>query len=177
MQEDTIRLIAPEPATERRIRSALGTGQPLPASLRRRLEHLVGIDLGAVRLHLGGEANWLTDLLAADAVTVGADIFFRDGAYQPQTERGLALLGHELGHVLAAATSAPRPAGHPGPQRGGIRVDRSAAVERFADQVAAQIVRGLPRPPSDAMARPLLAQDELVLHCRSGGGRPWHATG
>lgn len=127
------------------------------------LERLVGIDLAAVRLHTGAEASWLTGLVAAQAVTAGADIFFADGAYQPQTARGLSLLGHEIGHVLALATS-PAEVGPDRVARSGVRVRHNPACERFADEVAAQVLRGQPRPPSGVAARPLLAQDELVLH-------------
>jgi len=160
MSENTAAGTVTRFAIERRIRAALGSGQPLPSRLRASLERLVGIDLDAVRLHTGAEADWLTGLLSADAVTAGSDIFFRPGAYSPETEDGLALLGHELGHVLANATAG---AG----RSGGVRVDRSEGAELFADRVAAQVLRGEPRAPSGAVARPVSEEQELVLRCHA----------
>ncbi|MGY1455160.1 eCIS core domain-containing protein [Streptomyces sp. SS8] len=75
-------------------------GLPLDASVRRELEERLGHDLGRVRLHTDRDAAALTDLLGADAVAVGQDIFFREGAYHPGTADGMRLLAHELLHTV-----------------------------------------------------------------------------
>ncbi|MFP8963608.1 DUF4157 domain-containing protein [Streptomyces nanhaiensis] len=77
-----------------------GAGLPLDASVRRELEERLGHDLGRVRLHTDRDAAALTDLLGADAVAVGQDIFFREGAYRPGTADGMRLLAHELLHTV-----------------------------------------------------------------------------
>ncbi|MFD6286820.1 DUF4157 domain-containing protein [Streptomyces sp. NPDC060205] len=77
-----------------------GAGQPLDAGVRRELEEQLGHDLGRVRLHTGRDAGQLTELLGADAVAVGQDIFFREGAYRPGTADGRRLLAHELLHTV-----------------------------------------------------------------------------
>jgi Domain of unknown function (DUF4157) len=46
--------------------------------------------------------------LAASAVTVGNDIYFRSGSYAPHTSDGLGLIGHELVHVMQQAGAARR---------------------------------------------------------------------
>lgn len=50
-------------------------------------------------IHYGTQANEFTRIHKALALTIGSDIFFRDGAYRPETEEGRALLAHELTHV------------------------------------------------------------------------------
>ncbi|MFC9424402.1 DUF4157 domain-containing protein [Streptomyces sp. NPDC056987] len=77
-----------------------GAGQPLDVSVRRELEEQLGHDLGRVRLHTDRDASHLTSLLGADAVAVGQDIFFGEGAYRPGTADGQRLLAHELLHTI-----------------------------------------------------------------------------
>jgi hypothetical protein len=72
---------------------------PLPAALRARLELATGGDLGGVRVHDDSTAASMASHLRADACTVGRNIFFATGRFQPQTRPGLALLVHELTHV------------------------------------------------------------------------------
>ncbi|MFF4358125.1 DUF4157 domain-containing protein [Streptomyces sp. NPDC001604] len=77
-----------------------GAGQPLDPGLRRELEEQLGHDLSRVRLHTGRDAGQLTELLGADAVAVGQDILFREGAFRPGTDEGRRLLTHELQHTV-----------------------------------------------------------------------------
>ncbi|RZB20446.1 DUF4157 domain-containing protein [Streptomyces sp. F001] len=77
-----------------------GAGQPLDPGVRRELEERLGHDLGRVRLHTGRDAGQLTELLGADAVAVGQDIFFREGTFRPGTADGRRLLAHELLHTV-----------------------------------------------------------------------------
>lgn len=56
-------------------------------------------DISAARLHMGPEAHAIADSIGARAVTIGSDVHFAGGEYQPGTADGAALLGHELAHV------------------------------------------------------------------------------
>lgn len=56
-------------------------------------------DVGGARLHTGEQAHATANAIGARAVTVGRDIHFAAGEYQPDTPDGAALLGHELAHV------------------------------------------------------------------------------
>lgn len=96
---------------ERRIDAQRGGGAPLPDSLRAPLESHFGHDLAGVRLHTDAEAGDLAERLEARAFTIGSDIFFRGGDYQPDSTEGRKLLGHEITHVVqqgAAPQRAPR---------------------------------------------------------------------
>jgi hypothetical protein len=52
-----------------------------------------------VRVHTGAEAAGITRALGAQALTVGNNIFFGRGKYDPQSASGSRLLSHELAHV------------------------------------------------------------------------------
>jgi hypothetical protein len=53
--------------------------------------------LARTRIIEGGTPFWLRRCM--NAVVLGHRIYFRDGAYQPGTLRGIELLAHELTHV------------------------------------------------------------------------------
>lgn len=61
------------------------------------LEHKENINEATI--HTGAYADEFARSLHALAFTVGTDIYFRNGAYKPETEEGRALLAHELKHV------------------------------------------------------------------------------
>jgi hypothetical protein len=52
-----------------------------------------------VRIHTDVAAHRVAAALGADAVTLGREIFFRSGRFDPHSPRGLALVAHELTHV------------------------------------------------------------------------------
>jgi hypothetical protein len=64
----------------------------LPRALRSDLELTFGASFRDVRIHQSGPG--------AVACTLGADIFFAAGAYDPGSPAGRDVLGHELAHVL-----------------------------------------------------------------------------
>jgi len=107
---------APEASTdvEERINAARGGGESLPDAIRESFEPHFGRDLSDIRVHTGSEANALSQGLQARAFTTGSDIFFRAGDYQPHTEEGKRLLGHEMTHVV---------------QQGGAPISRAPAEE------------------------------------------------
>jgi hypothetical protein len=74
-------------------------GRPLAPTLRDALRPLIGPDIERARLHTGDAADALARSRRADAVTIGADMHFRAGAFAPDTPKGLGLLAHELTHV------------------------------------------------------------------------------
>lgn len=56
-------------------------------------------DLDEATIHIGMSADEYVRSFNALALTVGKDIYFRNGAYRPETEEGRQLLAHELTHV------------------------------------------------------------------------------
>ncbi|MDQ0746688.1 hypothetical protein QF034_000919 [Streptomyces africanus] len=116
-----------------------GAGQPLDAGVRRDLEEQLGHDLSRVRLHTGPEAGQLTELLGADAVAVGQDVFFREGAYRPGTTEGQRLLAHELLHTVQ------NPHGL-GALRAGRELGAVSLPQQAIEQEAESVAKDLARP-------------------------------
>ena len=82
------------------IQGQLSGGQPLEGSAKSRMGAAFGYDFSGVRVHTGARAAGLSDDLNARAFTVGSDIAFGPGEYQPGTKIGDALIAHELAHVV-----------------------------------------------------------------------------
>jgi hypothetical protein len=99
-QQAENKLAAVSNSMETRIDAARLNGKPMSASVRASLEPQFGIDLGDVRIHSDAESDKLSQQLEAKAFTTGRDIFFRDSAYQPDTDSGKQLIAHELTHVV-----------------------------------------------------------------------------
>ncbi len=88
------------------VRSHLGSGRSLDPGSRSRLESAFGEDFSGVRVHTDSRANNISSRLNARALTVGNDIAFAPGEYNPGTIDGDALLAHELAHVVQQSTAA-----------------------------------------------------------------------
>ena len=80
--------------------AAQSLGRPLGVIPRVILERsFPDLNLSQVRVHTDAPADAAAMELGADAFVLGPDLFFRSGTFNPLTERGLALLTHELVHV------------------------------------------------------------------------------
>jgi hypothetical protein len=79
---------------------AASSGTPLPASIRSDAESAFRADFSRVRVHTDGPATSAASRVQARAFTVDDHIYFGRGFYQPDTNEGRALVGHELTHVL-----------------------------------------------------------------------------
>lgn len=77
-----------------------GGGQPLPAPARNFYESRFGHDFSQVRVHTGARAERSAKELGARAYTVGRDVVFGAGEFEPATRGGGLLLAHELAHVV-----------------------------------------------------------------------------
>ncbi len=96
---------------ERSLHSATGGGQPLDDRVRAHMEQGFGADFHGVRVHSDAQSDALNRSISARAFTRGADVFFRQGEYQPGSSNSQRLLAHELTHVVqqgAAPTSVQR---------------------------------------------------------------------
>jgi len=112
------------------VQAQLTHGRPLDGPSASRMGSAFGADLGGVRVHSDARAAQIARNLGAQAFTVGSDIAFAPGRYQPGTVVGDALIAHELAHVLQQRnTSGDR----------GIQTGKPAsyrALEQDADQAA-----------------------------------------
>lgn len=81
--------------TDAVIRSRPGLGSGLPESARSRMEAAFGASLQHVRVHGDPAAGTINDAVAAQAFTVGNDIFLGRHV-APATPRGDHVLAHEI---------------------------------------------------------------------------------
>jgi hypothetical protein len=89
-----------EQSVERQIQTARGGGRPMDDHVRSSMEQGFGADFSGVRVHTGGQADALNRSLNAKAFTVGNDVFFGKGQYNPDSSGGRQLLAHELTHTV-----------------------------------------------------------------------------
>ncbi len=88
-----------------------GGGRALDPSTRQSMEARFGYDFADVRIHDSGSAASAAAGLQASAFTVGQDIVFGTGRFDPGTPAGRHLLAHELAHVVQQRQAGPGP-GH-----------------------------------------------------------------
>ncbi|WP_394209195.1 DUF4157 domain-containing protein [Enterovibrio calviensis] len=72
----------------------------LPEELRQRAEKTFGAEFPEAKLYTGGVAQRYARQLQAKAFTAGSDVYFGSGFYNPDSQQGLSLIGHELTHVV-----------------------------------------------------------------------------
>lgn len=88
------------PEVESQVEHMQGGGAPLPETERGFFEARLDADLSDVRIHTDEQAAQTAQDLNARAYTIGPDIAFNAGEYQPGTNEGRHLLAHELTHVM-----------------------------------------------------------------------------
>ncbi|WP_437509761.1 eCIS core domain-containing protein [Sorangium sp. So ce1099] len=108
----------------------------MPPIVRRKMETFFGSDFSDVRVHVGPEAS----SIGALAFTVGSDIYFAPGQYEPESRRGQELLGHELTHVVQQ-----REGRVANPFAKGVAVVQDFALEDEADHMG-RVIASSPRP-------------------------------
>ena len=87
------------------VKSQLGGGHSLDSRVQSQMSSAFGHDFSGVRVHTDSRAATLSSDLQARAFTVGSDVAFASGEYQPGTMIGDALIAHELAHVVQQGTA------------------------------------------------------------------------
>jgi hypothetical protein len=164
------------PPLEANIRSLLAGGQPLTASQRGFFEPRFGSDFSAVRIHADACVGEIARSLNARAFTIGRDILFGRAEYNPMSSAGLALLAHELTHVVQQGYANPTPEDWSEKEKS--REPQTAAPDgRFpASQMAAALMneptpgfRTQGQPEVMAIARPMQQSEAPVIQRQNGG--------
>ncbi|HLJ33070.1 MAG TPA: DUF4157 domain-containing protein [Ktedonobacteraceae bacterium] len=130
-------------------------GQALGSGTRSFMESRFGHDFSNVRVHTNAQAVEAARSVNALAYTVGRDIVFGTGQYQPETMAGKRLLAHELTHVVQ--------------QRGQISAKSSLAIsppatpaEQEAEAVSERILQGQVLSPYMGLYPPMLHRKVTV---------------
>lgn len=98
------------------------------------MESAFGADFSAVRIHQGPQAQ----AVGALAYAQGNDIYFAPGQFNPASERGQEILGHELTHVIQQREGRVQKTAH----IKGADINDDPALEREADELGARAARG-----------------------------------
>ena len=128
--------------TATRLEKERGGGQVLDRSVQEKMGTAMGYDFSDVHVHTSPEADALNRDLSAQAFTTGNDIYFRAGAYAPNSSSGQELLAHEMTHVVQQSS---------GLTGGGTKMTVNApddAYEKKADAVAQAVTNA---PGADQM--------------------------
>ncbi len=146
-------------ATPRVIQSRLGSGRSLDSRIKGRMERAFGYGFSHVRVHADARSADLSARLNARAFTIGHDVAFGAGEYQPGTLIGDALIAHELAHVVQqGSTNAPA-----GPmQMGDAEYD---GLEEEADRSAVGVIAAM---MSGISGRAMEIAENTLPHLRSG---------
>ena len=135
-----------------------GGGSPLDRDTRGFMESRLGADFSDVRVHTDGRASESAKSVQAYAYTVGNDVVFQSGKYEPQSESGQRMLAHELTHVVQQRSGPVD--GTPAP--GGIKISHpSDSFERAAEGSADRVMSSAaPAPVAAAPASVQRAEAE-----------------
>ncbi len=152
-----------------------GSGRLLDPELRAemaaRLGHPVEPD---VRVHTGAPAWALARSVDAEAYTVGKDVVFGEGAYDPGSARGRDLLAHELTHVAQQRGGSPaRPGAAPAAALEGQA--RAAEAGHGGVAVTGGAPVGIARKPKDPKPPPPRDPtfDEILAELGTAFGGPY----
>ncbi len=152
------------------------TGQALEPAAKGVLEPRFGHSLANIRIHADEQADQLTQNADAAAMTVGQDVFFRQGRYDPGSDKGMSLLTHEVAHTvqnrelpndwgdrkLASINQIGHAAPNDLPNDWGDRklafTSPGDATETSARNAASQVMAGSVAPSLPALSGPIVAR-------------------
>lgn len=155
-----------------------GAGRPLDTQARAALEPRFGRDFSTVRVHTDARAAESARAVGALAYTVGRQIVFGAGQYNPGSRVGQRLLAHELTHTVqqdafGAAVSSKLAVG-------ASHDPAEAEADRVADLVtaglAAPSVRAAPQALLQREADPGAESEPDFNSPQQRGGRPRAAS-
>lgn len=118
-------------------------GRSLDPSTRALMEPRFGFDFGHVRIHADAAADRSAKEIQASAFTVGRDIVFAAGRFEPQSLKSQHLLAHELTHVV---------------QQGG----KTQLVQRAPANYPSNANPAQTAPKSASATAPKISADDLI---------------
>lgn len=175
---------APAGNAEQAVADATASAGTSPdAGVTARVAQTTGADLSGVRVHTGPDAAGGAEAVNARAYTLGQNIYFGAGQYQPASPAGQQLLAHELVHTVQQQGGAARQNKSEGTTPGD-------AAEREADHIADRALAnqpagpvrerasGIARAPTDAFPaeRAFTRQTREVISNAPSGMEAWNGT-
>jgi len=128
------------PENEKKQSGSSGTKTNLPNDVRGKMESSFGTDFSGVNIHQNsGKAS----NIGALAYTQGSDVHFAPGQYNPGSQKGQELIGHELTHVVQQRQGRVKPT----KQGKGMPINDNPSLEKEADEMGAKASSGLKASP------------------------------
>jgi hypothetical protein len=116
-------------------------GGPGYFRVRERAERALGVDLSHVGIHADAAASARAGAVGARAYTIGQDVHFGAGRFEPGTDDGDRLIAHELIHTVQQR-DAPASGGHGvGSVEGGAEREAAALAGRVAAGVGSRVTQ------------------------------------
>ena len=91
-----------------KINSSRGSGSHMDNSTQSFMQSRFGADFSNIKIHTGDYAVEMNCELNAQAFTIGEDIYFNSGKYNPSSLSGKHLLAHELTHTVQQGATVAR---------------------------------------------------------------------
>jgi hypothetical protein len=123
-------------------------GQPLEPQTRAFMEERFGEDFSQVRVHTDAVAADSAAALGASAYTVGQQVVFGQGRFDPGSQTGRQLLAHELAHTIQQGRGGPPPT-----------LEADSPLEQSADRAATKILQGGGGVRVEGASAPGIARD------------------
>ena len=114
-----------------------GTKTTMPNDLQSKMENSFGVDFSDVNIHKDSEQ---APSLGALAYTQGNDMHFAPGQYEPGSQKGQELLGHELAHVVQQREGRVKPGGQQNKADANVNTDEG--LEKEEDEQGKQAAQG-----------------------------------
>jgi hypothetical protein len=132
-------------------------GQPIDPATRAFMEPRFGYDFSRVRIHVDTQAADAARAVNALAYSVGNDVVFAAGRYNPGSNTGRRLIAHELVHVLQQSNGTARARTTEASLAVG---DPDDALEREADRLSSRVLdlNASSRATIDPLAAPAAIQ-------------------
>jgi hypothetical protein len=128
-QQNGVSLNAPQSniTSPAQMKKDAGSGN-LPAQLKIQMESSMGADFSGVKLHTNSKE---ASQMGAKAFARGNDVHFAKGYYNPNSQAGKEMLGHELAHIVQQRQGKVKTTG----TSGGYAVNTDDSLESQADNM------------------------------------------
>ncbi|MBO9698565.1 MAG: DUF4157 domain-containing protein [Sporocytophaga sp.] len=140
-EEETVQRKGPVPAMTMEPEGQYESGSEtasdkLPSTVQAKMETSFGEDFSDVNIHKSSSQS--KDLNAL-AYTQGNNIHFAPGQYNPESQKGQELLGHELTHVVQQREGRVQPT----VQKKGVGINDDKGLEKEADEMGEKAAKGI----------------------------------
>ena len=134
----------------------------MPSIVQRKMESSFGEDFSDVNIHKDSSQS---KELNAHAHTQGNDIHFAHGMYNPESQKGQELLGHELTHVVQQREGRVQPT----VQKKGVNINDDEGLEKEADEMGVKAAKGEKTGVAGAAASGSSSEDNPIQRFEAPG--------